>query len=83
MYEYTTTGVCSTKIQFELREGKIYGLSFEDGCDGNLKALCILVEGMDAGELVKKFKGIRCDRKPTSCPDQLAAAIARAIAQTA
>jgi uncharacterized protein (TIGR03905 family) len=83
MFEYKTSGTCSSKIHFELRDGKVHSVSFEDGCDGNLKALGILVEGMDAGELVKKLKGLRCGGKKTSCADQLAAAVARAAAQSA
>jgi uncharacterized protein (TIGR03905 family) len=75
MFEYKTSGTCSTKIRFDLRDGRVRSLSFEDGCDGNLKALGILVEGMDADELVKKFKGLRCGRRKTSCADQLAKAI--------
>jgi uncharacterized protein (TIGR03905 family) len=75
MHEYKTRGTCSTKIRFDLSEGKIHNVSFEDGCDGNLKALGILAEGMDAKELVKKLKDLRCGRKKTSCADQLARAV--------
>jgi len=75
MIEYTPDGICSTKLQFELRDGKVYSVSFEGGCKGNLKALGILVEGMDAAELVKKLRGLECGKKGTSCSDQLAAAI--------
>jgi len=71
----------STEINFELRDGKVHSVSFENGCDGNLKALGILTEGMDANELVKKLKGLRCGRKKTSCGDQLAAAVAHALKQ--
>ena len=78
---YKTSGTCSTEINFELRDGKIYSVSFEKGCDGNLKALGILAEGMDANELVKKLKGLRCGRKKTSCGDQLAVAVAQALVQ--
>jgi len=78
---YKTTGTCSTEINFELRDGRIYSVSFVAGCDGNLKALGILAEGMDAEELVKKLKGLHCGRKNTSCGDQLAAAVAQAVAQ--
>jgi uncharacterized protein (TIGR03905 family) len=78
---YKTTGTCSTEINFELRDGKVHSVSFENGCDGNLKALGILAEGMDANELVKKLKGLRCGRKKTSCGDQLALAIAQALVQ--
>ena len=79
MYEYKTKGTCSKKINFELRGGKVHSVSFQDGCDGNLKALGILVEGMDTGELIKNLKGIRCGRKKTSCADQLATAVEQAL----
>ena len=78
MNEYKTKGTCSRKIHFELREGKVHSVSFEDGCDGNLKALGMLVEGMDAAELVQKLKGLRCGRRKPSCADQLAIAVAGA-----
>ena len=81
MIEYDTNGTCSTKIHFELREGKVHSVSFEEGCRGNLKALGVLVEGMDAGELVTKLKGLQCGRRGTSCADQLATAVAQAAAQ--
>ena len=80
MIEYKTKGTCSEKIKFELRDGRVYSVSFKGGCDGNLKALSILVEGMDAGELVKKMKGLRCGKRKTSCADQLATAVAAANA---
>ena len=83
MLEFKTKGTCSTGIQFELRDGKAYSVSFKGGCDGNLKALGILVEGMDAQELVGKLKGLRCGKKSTSCADQLAAAVAKAAAEAA
>ncbi|MDR1429867.1 MAG: TIGR03905 family TSCPD domain-containing protein [Spirochaetaceae bacterium] len=75
MIEYTPRGTCSSKINFDIRDGKVYAVSFKDGCDGNLKALSALVEGMDAPELVKKLKGINCGGKGTSCADQLARAV--------
>jgi len=78
---YKTKGTCSTEINFELRDGKVHSVSFENGCDGNLKALGILTEGMDANELVKKLKGLHCGRKKTSCGDQLATAVAYALKQ--
>jgi len=81
MIEYSTNGTCSKKINFELREGKVYSVSFEEGCRGNLKALGVLVEGMDAEELVKKLKGLQCGKRGTSCADQLATAVAQAAAR--
>ena len=81
LINYKTNGTCSTEINFELRDGKVHSVSFMGGCDGNLKSLGILVEGMDAEELVKKLKGVHCGRKNTSCGDQLAVAVAQALKQ--
>jgi len=74
-YEFITKGTCSTKISFDIEDGKLHSVKFDDGCDGNLKALGVLVEGMDAAEIYKKLNGLRCDDKETSCADQLAKAI--------
>jgi len=79
MYEYKTYGTCSTRINFCIEDGKLHSVKFEDGCNGNLKALGALVEGMDAAEAVKRLKGILCDSKGTSCGDQLAKAIEKYI----
>ena len=76
-YSYETTGTCSSRIDFELTDGKIHRLSFENGCNGNLKALGILTEGMDADELARKLKGLKCGNRDTSCADQLARAVER------
>jgi len=75
MYEYITKGTCSTKIRFEIEDGKLHSVSFDDGCNGNLKALGILVEGMNAREVVQKLRGLCCGNRGTSCGDQLARAI--------
>jgi uncharacterized protein (TIGR03905 family) len=75
MFEFKTKGTCSLKVNFEIEDGKVHNINFEDGCDGNLKALSILAEGMGVEELVTKLKGIRCDNRSTSCADQLALAV--------
>jgi uncharacterized protein (TIGR03905 family) len=79
MYEYTTQGTCSSKIRFDIRDNKVCDVAFQGGCNGNLNGISILVEGMDANELVKKLTGVRCGSKNTSCPDQLATAIKLAV----
>ena len=79
MYEYKTSGTCASKIHFDLKDGKVHSVSFENGCDGNLKALGSLTEGMDAIEVVRKLKGIECGKRKTSCSDQLARAIEQHI----
>jgi uncharacterized protein (TIGR03905 family) len=81
MHEYKTKGTCSKKINFDLQGGKLQSVSFKDGCNGNLKAIGLLVEGMDADEVVRKLKGVRCGNKETSCADQLALGILQAIEQ--
>ena len=77
MLNYKTEGTCSTGITFNLRDGKVYDVAFENGCEGNLKALGVLLEGMDASEVIKKLKGLPCGRRNTSCADQLAKAVER------
>ena len=75
MFEYKTKGTCSTKISFDLEDDRVRSVSFTDGCNGNLKALSVLAEGMRAGELAGKLKGVQCEDRGTSCADQLARAI--------
>jgi uncharacterized protein (TIGR03905 family) len=75
MYEYKTKGTCSTAIHFDVRDGKVYAVSFDDGCDGNLKSLSILAEGMRTEELIRKLKGVTCGKRKTSCGDQFAQAL--------
>ena len=74
-YEYKTKGTCSQRILFEIEEGKVKNVQFLGGCNGNLKGIAALVEGMDAEEVISRVEGIRCGMKGTSCPDQLAKAL--------
>lgn len=76
---YKTHGTCSQQISFELEDGKIHNVNFVGGCNGNLKGICSLVEGMDAKEVISRLEGIRCGFKSTSCPDQLAKALKEAL----
>ena len=80
-YEYKTKGTCSQRIFFEIEEGKLKNVQFLGGCNGNLKGICSLVEGMDVQEVIRRVEGIHCGMKPTSCPDQLATALKEALAQ--
>jgi len=82
MHTYQTKGTCSRQIDFELRDGKVYNVNFVGGCNGNLKGISKLVEGMDAKELIERLKGNTCGSKSTSCPDQLALALEAALAET-
>jgi len=74
-YEYKTKGTCSQRIFFDIEEGKVKNVQFVGGCNGNLKGIAALVEGMDLAEVISRVEGIRCGMKATSCPDQLAQAL--------
>ena len=78
-YEYKTAGTCSQRILFEIHENKVTNVQFIGGCNGNLQGISKLVEGMDANEVIQKISGIHCGMKQTSCPDQLAKALTKAL----
>lgn len=75
MNKYTTKGTCSKEIKFDIEDNKLKNVDFVSGCPGNLIGISQLVEGMDVDEVIKKFNGIQCGPRPTSCPDQLAKAL--------
>jgi uncharacterized protein (TIGR03905 family) len=77
-HTYNTQGTCSTKIEFDLNDGIVSNVVFTGGCDGNLKAIPKLVEGMTVEKINDKLRGIRCGLRPTSCADQLAKAVREA-----
>lgn len=74
-YIYKTKGTCSTKIEFDFANDKILNVVFTGGCNGNLKAISKLVEGLTPEEIIKKCNRIECGQKKTSCADQLAQAM--------
>ena len=75
MYQYTTQGVCSKAIHFDVENNKVKNVSYVAGCNGNLKGISSLVEGMDIDEVIARLEGTTCGAKKTSCPDQLAQAL--------
>ncbi len=74
-FSYKTKGTCSQYINFELNDGVVTNVQFLGGCNGNLKGIGALVEGMKADDVIARVEGIRCGMKATSCPDQLAQAL--------
>lgn len=62
-------------ISFDVEEGKVSNVQFFGGCNGNLKGIAALVEGMDINDVISRIEGIHCGMKATSCPDQLAQAL--------
>ena len=81
-FSYKTRGVCSQYINFQLKDGIVTNVQFLGGCNGNLKGIAALVEGMKAQDIIGRVEGIKCGMKATSCPDQLAQALKEALAQS-
>lgn len=77
-YDFRPKGVCSMNISFDIDGDVISNISFLGGCNGNLKAIAILCDGMTVSEIEAKLKGNTCGFKPTSCADQFAIAVRKA-----
>lgn len=76
---YAPKGVCSRMIDIVVEDNIVKQVSFTGGCSGNTQGVSRLVEGMDVNEAIARLTGIRCGFKETSCPDQLACALRKAV----
>ena len=76
---YKTQGTCSQFIEVELDQDIIKNVQFIGGCDGNTKGIASLVRGMKAEEVIRLLEGTDCSGRGTSCPDQLAKALKKAL----
>lgn len=74
-HNYRAKGVCTTQIDFELNDNVVSNIKFHGGCNGNLKAIATLVDGMTVDEISAKLAGNTCGMKSTSCADQLVKAL--------
>lgn len=77
--KYTVSGVCSRSVSFDIEDGIVKNVFFEGGCNGNTQGVAHLAEGRKAEDVIACLRGIRCGRKLTSCPDQFARALEKAI----
>lgn len=77
-YTYNTKFVCAKQISFHIEGNVITNIRFTGGCNGNLKAVAKLVDGMTVEQIEEKLKGNTCGMKPTSCADQLCLAVREA-----
>lgn len=80
-FTYTTNGVCSRSIDIEVENDTIVSVSYQGGCNGNLKGIGSLVVGMKVDEVIERLQGIKCGFKNTSCPAQLALALKKMKAE--
>ena len=72
---YKTIGTCSQVIEVSGENGTVADVRFYGGCNGTLQGISKLVKGMKYEDVIARLKGISCNGKPTSCPDQLCRAI--------
>ena len=79
-FDYLTEGTCSKIISMDLEGDTVKNIKFLGGCDGNLKAIPVLLEGWSVDQIAEKLTGIQCGRRGTSCADQLAKAVQAAKA---
>lgn len=82
-YVYKTHGTCASQISLDIENNTVTNVQFIGGCDGNLKAIPRLVDGLTVEQVLSKCGGVTCGRKSTSCADQLACAVREAAASAA
>ena len=80
---YKTKGTCSTMIDIEMEPDQhtIKSVAFTGGCNGNLKGISRLLKGMKAEDAIERMEGTTCGPRPTSCPDQIAKNLKKALAE--
>ncbi|MCD7969021.1 MAG: TIGR03905 family TSCPD domain-containing protein [Alistipes sp.] len=71
--------VCCTLIEVEIKGDEIIGVAFTHGCHGNAQAISSIVRGMKPMHVIERLSGIECKDKGTSCADQLAICLRKAI----
>ena len=79
-FTYKTKGTCSQQILFDVDGKTVRNIEFIGGCNGNLKGVAALCDGMKAEDIIKKIEGLRCGMKQTSCPDQFAKSLQKELA---
>lgn len=72
---YYPRGVCSRKMDIEVENGIIKTVDIMGGCSGNKQGIAALVKGRRVEEVIESLRGINCNGRGTSCPDQLARAL--------
>ena len=73
-FSYPNKGTCSKETHIVLNDDHtIESIEVVGGCNGNLKGISRLLKGM--------MEGPTCGPRPTSCPDQIAQNLKRALAE--
>lgn len=81
-FHYPNHGTCSRETLITLNEDHtIESIQVMGGCNGNLKGISSLLQGMKAEDAIARMEGTTCGPRPTSCPDQIAQNLRRALAE--
>lgn len=78
-YTRRNQGTCSSSTTVTIEDGVIKDVNVVGGCNGNLKGIMSLLNGMKPEDAIERMEGITCGNKPTSCPDQIAKCLREAI----
>lgn len=80
-FTYYPMGVCSRQFDIVLSDdgGVVESVLITGGCAGNTQGVAALAKGRPTSEVIALLKGIDCKGKGTSCPDQLAKALEKAM----
>lgn len=66
-YTVKPHNVCAASLSFDLDGDVVRNVEFTRGCDGNLKAISKLVDGMTVDQIYNTLLGNTCGFKDTSC----------------
>lgn len=81
-FEFPNVGTCSKLTKIVLNEDHtIESIEVVGGCNGNLKGICSIVRGMKAEQVIERFEDVKCGFRSTSCPDQIAKNLKKALAE--
>lgn len=67
--------ICAKLMEITLDDDIVEDIIITGSCPGSSQAMRALTKGMDYKDVVERLQGIDCQRKGTSCADQLAQAL--------
>jgi uncharacterized protein (TIGR03905 family) len=74
-YIYKPIGVCTTQMIFEINDGVIKNFIAINGCAGYTIGMSKMLQGQKIDDVIKRLRHIKCGKRKTSCPDQIAIAL--------
>ena len=81
-FSFPNSGTCSKQTNFVLNDDHtIASIEVVGGCNGNLKGISRLLKGMKAEDAIARLDGTLCGFRNTSCPDQIAKNLKKALEQ--